>query len=453
MCLLGLGVACHCQYDDAQVARVIDLRTAYRKYIPEEFRDFPEPSSESRSVNITAVQIEKNKTFDGDWSAQRERGEFVEDSAISESGRKWLKRIHNRGKDSYSYEYNSSEWRKFEQSVERKRASEENNTDVFEEDISHLWDKYMANKTAPPGFNLAYSPRFMNRAYRRYSLSVLNLTLPTTQHWLNLPLTGDQGIKFDRAMERLRQFEINKKNATRIAMVDKFLEDQMKGKNLSRMKDIVRHYIGLRRRIGAQLNWTMATISISAELDKMKVPDTNEEIRKFQEQESEIAEVEPPDFDKIIKEMEERTPESEERVTQARVTQKATEATLYPPSPVSSIFNFKLNPGAFHVEPKQNPEDAFKPAGQESKEATKAEVKEEPPSEKPDVRQQPEHTASERPDSIEIVSTPHSKPESTRPPSSNNTLTNHPAAKFLHKHKNKFLIGGIACLVAAKILG
>uniref|UniRef100_A0A8D8V7S8 Uncharacterized protein n=1 Tax=Cacopsylla melanoneura TaxID=428564 RepID=A0A8D8V7S8_9HEMI len=442
LCLLGLGIASVSQCDDGNnldiIDEVLDLRTAYRKYLPDELTDIPDPASdESRSINISAVQIKKNivgcntdipKNSTAtriDWNALSDN-----DPDMSESGKQWMNKLRYKPQDSYSWEYTSSEMRKFKDTFER-RIGIENQTadDVFQDDISDLWDKYMANKTAPPGFPLDYSPRFMNKQYREYSLAYYNMTVPTTLHWLYAPLTGDQGILYEKAVERKRLFKINKKNTTRVEAINRYIDNYLKDKNLNRTKDVVRAFIGLKRKVGKQLNWTIPPYSIDEELQRMKVPDSKEVIEKCLNESNAREEDQSTDLSKMVdtyfksKELWFKVGEEkkEKETTLGRVTRPKQAATDAPTTTKKH-----------HHHPK---EDA-KPQH--------------------DARHDPDPTPDEIPPLEQTdSSTLGKKVTSARPhaPVKNNKFINHTAVKFLHKHKNKFLIGGIACLVAAKILG
>ncbi|KAI5748716.1 hypothetical protein M8J76_001384 [Diaphorina citri] len=504
LCLLGLSVPCFCSYSDQVEESWLDLRTAYRKYLPDEWTDVPDPKSdESKSINVTAILIKRNRTdFDENWSERRKDRSYPEDSDISESRRRWLKQMNFRTKDEYSWECNSSEYREFQVSLEKKLAIEANRTDVFEDDIDDLWDMYMANKTAPPNFPLAYSPRFMCDAYRKYSLAYYNITIPTTKHWLLEPLTGSDGIHYDRAMERIRKYNISKNDPVRIGQIERYIEHGMKGKDLNRSKDIVRHFISLKRKMGVTLNWTIPPYSISKEVENMKVPDTVEVMKKFEKglnEYDDLGDSGSPDFEKLLKD--ETFEDSLERTTTQRTTKKSvrivTKQTEDRGTPFSLPYKYEF-PQRDNYNPETTPEDSPPVKNPQQTSSSTAHVKETPQptsSETPHVKETPKPTSSEKPLERQNVETKHSsrenlhvrdraqessnvkpgerevtkdipqnqgQPEYTANPKiklnatesalRNEKILHHPAVKFLRKHKNKFLIGGIVCLAAAKII-
>ncbi|KAL1465694.1 hypothetical protein WDU94_005243 [Cyamophila willieti] len=315
LCLLSVGIASvgHCQDGLSNIDlidEVLDLRTVYRKYLPDELTDIPDPGSdESKSINMTAFQIKKNivnynTEIPKNSTATRVDWDAISDNDpdMSESGKRFMNKFRYKKADSYSWEYTSSEIRKFDESFERRmRIENETANDVFEDDVSDLWDKYMANKTAPPGFPLDYSPRFMNKQYRAHSLAYYNITVPTTLHWIYAPLTGEQGILYDKAVERKRMFEINKNNTKRVEAINRYIDNYLKDKNMKRSKDVVRAFIGLKRKVGKQVNWTIPPYSIEEELRRMKVPDTQEAIEKCMNDTSDInKEDQSPDLSKVV---------------------------------------------------------------------------------------------------------------------------------------------------------
>lgn len=492
LCLLSLGItSCSCDSELSYVDAVVDLRTKYRQFLPEQLTDIPDPlDEESQELNLTGIHDKYKKAgYNCDnWSQKDSR----DDPNISEQKREWMKRMNPRVKNEYSWEYNSSEYRKYQKSLERRMWVEGNTTDVFEEDLSDLWDLYMANRTLPPNFPLAYSPPFMFQKYREYSLSYYNITVPTTKHWLLGPLTGDDGVQYDIAVERYRKYNISKTNPEKVAAANRFLENDMKGKKLNKTKDIVRYFIDLRRRLGVTLNWTQPTISISHELKNMNVPDTQEILNKLEKEQPISKEIEPPDIEaylrnynskEILVSGERKTTESES--TTENVGQEKRETTeMETPTP-ETIFVYQFNPisrAAFRAA--TDDREDFGPTTAVSSKL-EASVKTEKPASSTEKSEKvtTEKILSKAPEST--CSTSHKpiqsdvpKPEKTQqqPKSAHRSSSdryhssttksklgtplefedkyrNHTAVKFLHKHKNKFLLGGMVCLIAAKVFG
>lgn len=488
LCLLSLGVSsCLCFDSDISYdGNVIDYRTKYRQFLPEILKDIPDPSDESQPINLTEFRIRHNNTRykNANWFEE----DSLDNPAISESKRRWLRRMNPKAKNEYSWECNSSDYRKYQKSLERRNWKEGNTTDVFEDDISDLWDMYMANKTLPPDFPLPYSPPLMFPAYRRLSLSYCNITVPTTQHWLLGPLTGDQGVQYDIEMERYRKYNISKNDPEKVAAADRFLENDMKGKKLNKTKDFVRYFIDLRRRLGVTLNWTRPTISISRELEKMCVPDTEEVLNKFKEAQGVSEEIDPPDIEKYLRENDDKPFEdSGQRKTTKRTTkhsiikkeqERVKEQETPPPM---TMFVYQYNP--YHhdkVTGSQEMQEETAPATPNKPEEPKAVKTEEPTrTKKPEpvkteriLTKAPETSTTHKPiqsdisKSEEIQQHPSSQHSSSGKHHTGSTAKprldtlsfeekyrNHTAVNFLHKHKNKFLIGGMACLIAAKVLG
>lgn len=421
--------------------------------MPEELQDLvcDEKEQENRHVNLSQLVIPE-KSVAG--SLEYNSDSYVEDLNVPEEKRKWNKAARWVPKSENRDEYNSSEYEKFLHSLEEKYAREDNNTEVFNNDLDDLWDLYMANKTLPPGFPLSYSPRFMNEGYRRYSLSFNNTPYTRTPYWILQPLTGDQEIKYQKAIERIRKFNISKNDPKRVKEINDFMERGMRGKisNSSKFKNIVRHFIELRRTIGDQLDWEKPTISVSKELDKMGVPDTQELLAKCLEGTQDPGDsISPADESLLYRTMIEKDTRTTEKITKARLTK-------FPMSTVASTQTRKRKPGFQFFTGFNGPfktpnillDDFVVDSVMATANTSSAKLSVDTTtitSNAPNVHEQDVPLAHEVQDTTCNQQNATEKPW-PRP----NPLLKTPTAQFLHRHKNKFLVGGVACLVLAKLL-